>query len=227
MELKRLENKIIWGDCLDVMKRLPDKSVDLCLTDPPYGIGMDNSNKRVKPSRPNSYTQYADFRYPQADWDKKPIDEEYFSEIFRISKNQIIFGANYYSEYMPNGFGWIFWDKMNGKNNDFSDGEIIFKSVGVKTKMYNCSNFNGLHGGIDKVHPTQKPLRLIKNIVADFSDENDLILDCFLGSGTTAVACVELGRRFIGIERELRYCGIARKRVDAVARQGKLFQGAV
>lgn len=217
-------NKIIWGDCLEVMKRMPDKCVDLVLTDPPYGIGMDNSNKRVKPSRPKSYTQYKQFRYPQAVWDKKPISKEYFIHLFMVSKNQIIFGANYYSEYMPNGSGWIFWNKLNGRENDFSDGEIIYKSKGIITKMYDCSNFDGLNGGIDKIHTSQKPLKLMKMIVNDYSNPGDLILDPFLGSGTTAVAAYELGRRFIGIEKEFKYIGMARRRLDAVMSQGNLFR---
>lgn len=213
---------IYCGDCIEVMKDIPDKSIDAVITDPPYGIGMDNSNKRVKPSRPNSYTHYPDFRYPEATWDKDRVKKIYFDEIFRISKHQMIFGANYYCEYMPPGYGWVFWDKLNGDGNCFSDGEFIFANKGVQSRRYSISQFDGLNGGKDRVHPTQKPIKLLIEIIIDFTDPNALILDPFLGSGTTAVAAIRTGRRFIGIEISQEYVNLANKRVQAEMNQLKL-----
>ena len=145
-------------DCMDLMKQYPDKYFNLALVDPPYGIGMSNSNKRTKPSRPNSYTSiYKDFRYHDANWDNERPNKEYFDELFRVSKNQIIWGANYFCEYLPNGNGWIFWNKLNGLDNCFSDGEFAFSSKGVQCRYFECSVFHNLSGGKDRIHPTQKP----------------------------------------------------------------------
>ena len=222
MNLERMIGKIIWGDCLEWMKRLPDKSVDLVLTDPPYGIGESNEKNlsRGKKALPKNYGDYL--------WDIEKISKEYIDEIKRISKNQIIFGGNYYGEWLGDTSCYIVWDKDNG-DNDFADCELAWTSFKSAVRKITY-RWNGMLQGNMKnkeirQHPTQKPLPVMKWILQNYSKPNDLILDCFLGSGTTAVACVELGRRFIGIERELKYCSIARKRVDAVARQGKLFTG--
>ena len=211
--------KLMCGDCLDVMKGMDDNSIDAVITDPPYGIGMDNISKRTKPSRPNSYTIYPDFRYHKSDWDKKRIDKVYFDEIFRVSQKQIIFGANYYSSYMPLGFGWIFWDKINGDNNCFSDGEFVFASKGVQSRRFVCSAFDGLHGGKDREHPTQKPTKLMCWIIENYTNPTDAILDPFMGSGTTGVACVQTGRNFIGIEIDPTYFKIAERRIKDAQQQ--------
>jgi len=210
------------GDCLEVMKGIPDKSVDAVITDPPYGIGMDNSNKRTKPSRPNSYTQYPDFRYPKSDWDKLPISKSVFDAIFRISNDQVIFGANYYSSFLPSGFGWIFWDKINGDNNCFSDGEFAFASKGIQSRRFVCSAFDDLRGGKDRQHPTQKPTKLMRWVLENYTHEGDTILDPFMGSGTTGVACVQTGRNFIGIEIDEGYFKIAEKRIRDAQQQMRL-----
>jgi hypothetical protein len=121
------------GDCRDIIPDLP--KVDLVLTDPPYGIGMDNSNKRTKPSRPNSYTQYPDFRYHETDWDEKPITKELFDLVIASGNHQIIFGANYYPEYLFSSMGWIAWDKKLD-NSDFSDFELAFTSFERSAKIF-------------------------------------------------------------------------------------------
>ena len=156
---------------MEIMKGFSDKQFGLALVDPPYGIGMDNSSKRTKPSRPNSYTQYPDFRYHKTDWDKNRPTQEYFDELFRISKNQIIWGANYFCEYLPSGNGWIFWNKLNGLNNCFSDGEFAFSSKGVQSRYIECSTFDGLKGGKDRIHPTQKPVALYKWLLKNYAKE--------------------------------------------------------
>jgi len=220
MNFERMENKIVWGDCLSIMKRMPDKSVDLVVTDPPYGESL--------PKKSNNYGSCADMsrKATNDNWDDAIPDSRYFKEMMRVSKNQIIFGGNYYWENLYSTRCYIIWDKRGSLPSvPFAPTEFAWTSFNCMSKKYTILNHGFIRECEKAEHPTQKPLKLIKNIVADFSNENDLILDCFLGSGTTAVACVELGRRFIGIEKELRYVGIARKRVDAVARQGKLFQG--
>ena len=198
-------NKIIKGDCLEVMKKMPDKSVDLVLTDPPYG-GILNK-KSGHGSLKKSVKKYGD-----DDWDYKP-KKEYFDEIFRISKNQIIFGGNYFIDYLYPTSCWIVWNKLNGAT-DFADCELAWTSLNTAVRKFDKHS-----GDKDRFHPTQKPLELFKWIIANYSEEGQTILDPFLGSGTTAVACKHLKRNYIGIEISEKYCKIARQRL----RQETLF----
>jgi len=204
------------GDCLEIMKDIPDKSVDLVLTDPPYGIGMDNQKVRVKPNRPNTYLRAGENQYPINNWDKLPIDKVFFDEMFRVSKNQIIWGANYYCSFIPNGFGWLYWDKQMGENN-FSSGEFAFQSYFIKSSAF---SFPSMRVKGTRHHPTQKPVELIKWCIqqAKYHDIPLTILDPFMGSGTTGVACKELGRNFIGIEISPEYFKIAQQRINNTQR---------
>ncbi len=99
-------------DNMALMARYPDKYFDLAIVDPPYGIGMDNQIVRVKPNRPNTYLRAGENQYIKTNWDKEIPKKEYFNELFRVSKNQIIWGANYFCEFIPGGKGWIYWDKQ-------------------------------------------------------------------------------------------------------------------
>lgn len=205
--MKNLINKIICGDCLEVMKQIPDKSIDLVLTDPPYGIGIDGQKESYNPNNKKSARKKHDFM----DWDKAIPTKEYFDEIKRVSKNQIIFGANYFNEYLEQGHkGWIIWDK--GQHGlTMSDCEIIYSSFNKPTRVY-VYNRAELIRDVSQ-HPTQKPIKLMEKIIADNSKEGELILDCFAGSGSTLKACQRLNRNFIGVEREEKYCEIARQRL--------------
>lgn len=209
-------NKIIQGDCLEVMKLMKDKSVDLVLTDPPYGIGInkkDNSTfaklKHIA-RKPNSET-----------WDNRAMERRYFDEIFRISKNQIVFGANYYWDYFYSTQCYIIWDKVGSipimiKNYPFALTEFAWTSfIKRMSKRYVIRNVGFIRDSNDirEEHPTQKPTELFGAILNDFSNEGDLILDPFLGSGTTAVACKMLKRNYIGIEISPVYCKIAEERL--------------
>ncbi len=192
-------------DYINLMARTPDKFYDLAIVDPPYGIGMSNSNKRTKPSRPNSYTHYPDFRYHETYWDNERPTYEYFIEIFRVSKNQIIWGANYFCEHLPSGNGWIFWNKKNGLNNCFSDGEFAYTSKGIQSKYFECSVFHNLNGGKDRIHPTQKPIKLYKWLLENYAKEGDKILDTHLGSQSSRIAAYKLGFDFVGCEIDPEY----------------------
>ena len=166
----------IQGDCMDVMNS--GEKWDLAVVGPPYGIGMSNSNKRTKPSRPNSYTTiYKDFRYHKTNWDDSRPTKEYFNLLFNKSDNQIIWGANYFCEFLPSGKGWIFWNKLNGLDNCFSDGEFAFSSKGVQSKYFECSVFHNLSGGKDRIHPTEKPIALYRWIFKNYAKPTDHILD--------------------------------------------------
>ena len=192
--------KLYNADCMELLKQTPDKYYSLALVDPPYGIGMSNSNKRTKPSRPNSYTKYADFRYHEANWDNERPTAEYFEQLFRVSKEQVIFGANYFCEYLPSGKGWLFWNKLNGLDNCFSDGEFAFTSKGIQSKYFECSVFHNLRGGKDRIHPTQKPVKVLQKLIEIFTDEGDVVIDPCCGSGATLRAARELNRPSYGFE---------------------------
>jgi len=136
--------------------------------------------------------------------------------MFRVSKNQIIFGGNYFIEYLKNSPCWIFWDKDN-QESFFADGELAWTSFKTRTRKFKWRWFGMLQEDMKnkefREHPTQKPVELMKWILLNYSKENDLILDPFLGSGTTAVACQNLHRNFIGIEISPEYCEIAKSRL--------------
>jgi site-specific DNA-methyltransferase (adenine-specific) len=213
-------NQIINADCMDILKELPDKYIDLVLTDPPYGIGEAAGKNK---SRSNLAVAKD---YGNKDWDCKIPDKEVFDEIFRVSKNQIIFGGNYFVEYLTNSSCWLVWDKNNG-TNDFADCELAWTSFKSAVRKY-LWTWNGMlqqdmKNKDIRIHPTQKPLRLFEMILRDYSNENDLILDCFSGSGTTAIACHNLKRRFICIEKDKDYYEASLERLWNAQRQMKLF----
>jgi site-specific DNA-methyltransferase (adenine-specific) len=210
-------------DNMQLMAQYPDKHFELAICDPPYGIGMDNSNKRTKPSRPNSYTKYADFRYHRTDWDKECPTKEYFNELFRVSKNQIIWGANYFCDFLPSGCGWIFWNKLNGIDNCFSDGEFAFSSKGVQSKYFECSTFDGTKGGKDRIHPTEKPIKLYKWLLDKYAKAGDKILDTHLGSGSIAIACHDYKYHLTACELDSDYFAAMQTRVENHLKQSVLF----
>lgn len=207
-------NKIYNMDCIDGMKQISDKSVDLVLTDPPYGIGENNERNlsRGTLAKPGDYGHY--------EWDKKRIEKKYFDEIFRISKNQIIFGGNYYIDFLHPSMCWIVWDKDNG-GCDFADCELAWTSFNKAVRKFKWK-WHGFfqeytnHRKEKRYHPTQKPLALFEWILEKYSKPGDLILDPFVGSGTTAIACKKLKRNFICIDINPKYCDITNDRLDKV-----------
>lgn len=222
-------NQIIHGDCLSVMKSWPDNCVDLVLTDPPYGKKYARGKRGwgVCNNRP---------KYKDVQWDIKPT-VKVFNEINRMSTNQIIFGGNYFTDILSPSNGWIFWDKIGTTVNKsvFTDGELAWTSFNRVIKKYTLRMMGFINDSKDvRQHPTQKPLELFLEIVRDYSEPTDLILDPFCGSGTTCVAAKMLGRNYIGIDISKEYCEIARMRIKAVetgvpvqeqkAGQGSLFE---
>ena len=190
-EKEMIVNHIYCGDCLEVMKDMEDNSVDLVLTDPPYGIGIANNPFRQK--------------FKKSNWDNSTPSIEYFNEIFRISKEQIIWGGNYFD--LPKSQCFYIWDKLQPQNFSSAMCEMAWVSKQSPAKM-----FKKWVVSIIKYHPTQKPLELMVWCLS-FFPEAKTILDPFLGSGTTAVACKELGRNYIGIEISPEYCKIAERRL--------------
>ena len=225
------ENGILYnGDCLDIMASFKDKSVDLILTDPPYGIGTAMNGKvgGAKPFGKGGKVGGGNCVEPTAygyqEWDKEIPKKECFDNMFRVSKNQIMFGGNFFVEYLHNSPCWIVWDKVNGKTN-FADCELAWTSFKKSVKQYTIL-WNGMlrvEKRYKRVHPTQKPITLFVRILDDFSKDNEIILDPFLGSGTTAVACEKMSRRWIGIEISERYCKASAERIKEEIKQLKLF----
>jgi len=207
--------KLYHGDCKDLMYHL--KPVDLILTDPPYGIGEAAGKNRSRGKAAIAKD------YGNKKWDNSIPDKQTFHLMLSGSKNQIIFGGNYFVEYLTNSPCWLVWDKRNGKT-DFADCELAWTSFKTAVRKFDFT-WNGMirEGREKKYHPTQKPLLLFCRILANYSKETDTVLDPFLGSGTTALACEQLGRQWIGIEKEEEYCEIAAKRIRQEAEQLKLF----
>lgn len=217
-------NKIIHSDCMDILKQLPDKCIDLVLTDPPYGIGIEKMH--FTNGLQGGVCQKND--YSNCFKDEK-LSREIFEELFRISKNQIIFGGNYYTEYLKSTPSWLVWNKKgDGRySTDFADGELAWTSFNKPLKIYHYLWSGMIQQDMKnkekRIHPTQKPLKLFEMILRDSSNENDLILDCFSGSGTTAVACHNLNRRFICIEKDEDYYKASVERLENAKAQMKLF----
>jgi DNA modification methylase len=205
------------GDCLEILP-LIDK-VDLVLTDPPYGI------KIGKQSQGKGGGIAKKINYGDNDWDDNIPDKAIFDMILK-TKNAIICGGNYFVEYLNNSPCWLVWDKKNGKT-DFADCELIWTNFKTSVGKYEFKWSGMLQENMKnkekRFHPTQKPVMLFYQILEDYSEDNMLILDPFLGSGTTAIACEKLGRRWIGIEISEKYCEIARQRIKAESDQFKMF----
>lgn len=212
-------NKIYCGDCLDLMKEMEDNSVDLVLTDPPYGIGECGAKNHTREGACDPTY------YMIKDWDFVKPSADYFEELQRISKNQIIFGGNYFANILPASSCWLVWDKDN--SGDFADCELCWTSFKTAVRKYKW-RWNGMlqedmKRKEKREHPTQKPEKLIRKIIEDYSEEGQTIFDPFLGSGTTAVACINTGRNFIGIEKDADYFEIAQKRIKEAQGQTRLF----
>lgn len=207
--IEQFENKIINADCLDILKQLPDKCIDLVLTDPPYGL-----NKKFKGGKSGkmNFNSIVD-----KGWDFTP-DKKVFEEIVRVSKNQIIWGGNYFADMLPPSRCWIVWDKMIAEDFSLAMLELAWTSFDKNAKIFRYASEKDF-----RLHPTQKPLQLFKKCIAEYSKEGDLIADFFSGSGTTAVACWELKRRFLCTEKDFDYWKASCKRLEDSQRQGVLF----
>lgn len=215
----------IIGDSLAGMKALPDKCITLILTDPPYGIGeslkdhkgrgrYDFGGKSANQAAPNK--RWATSKdYGHYAWDKERISKEFFDEMFRVSKNQIIFGGNYYTDYLYPTPCWIVWDKDNG-DNDFADCELAwcsFKSA-VRKFKYRWMGLlqEDMKNKEERFHPTQKPVALFEWLLEKYSQPGDIIFDPFLGSGTALIAARKTGRLGLGFELNPDYEAAIRKR---------------
>jgi site-specific DNA-methyltransferase (adenine-specific) len=220
--------KLIRGDCMDVMKNYPDNYFDLAIVDPPYWIGEDGSKNVTRgktvfgkaKAEAKNYKSFAGF-------DNEPPSIEYFKELFRVSKNQIIWGANHFMQNICLGSScWVVWDKDNGLS-DFADCELAYTSFKTAVRKFKFT-WNGMLQGDMKnkelrIHPTQKPVKLYDWILENYSKPGQKILDTHLGSGSSAIAAHYFGCEFVGIELDDYYFKAASERFKNATAQVSLF----
>ena len=188
-------------DCMEGMREFHDGFFDLAIVDPPYGIGRDGQKKTTGG---NGGRKAHDFK----GWDNARPDSEYFKELFRVSKNQIIWGANYFSNLLPPTMGWIMWGK--GQRINQSDGELAFTSFNRALRIVEINRVALLMEGT--IHPTQKPIALYEWLLRNYAKPGDKILDTHLGSGSSRIAAYKLGFDFWGFEIDEDYFRDADKR---------------
>jgi len=199
---------------MDLMARYEDNYFDLAIVDPPYGYGDKKTN-------------ILNFRQKEQhrDWNTAPTDS-YFIELFRVSKNQIIWGGNYFSFIWSfGGRCFIYWHKGNPVEN-FADGELAWTSFDKNAKQFDYRYYGNLEGNTStgvKFHPTQKPVALYEWLLMNYAKENDKILDTHLGSGSIAIACHNLGYELTGCELDKDYYEAAIKRIEQHKQQQRLF----
>lgn len=196
------------GDCLEVLPTI--HKADAVITDPPYGIGEDGGACRTRGK--NGYS-----KHEALGWDSSRPTKLAFDQMLRTSETVVIWGGNYFADLLPPTMGWLYWRKLMG--GDFSDGELAWTSRNKALREFvKCPK------GIDKAHPCQKPIELMEWCIDTVRvPVGGIVVDPFMGSGTTGVACANLGRKFIGIEMETKYFDIACERISAAYSQGRLF----
>lgn len=215
MKAEQLGNiKLYNGDCMEVMKTFMDKQFNLAIVDPPYGINFANT-----------HTGNGWIVRESKDWDKEIPSAEYFAELRRVSKNQIIWGANYMTEHLPPSMGWIFWDKGQ-RNFSLADGELAYTSYQRALRVFTMAR--GAHKAEDdktggKVHPTQKPVMLYKWLLQNYAKQGDTILDTHFGSLSIGIACHDMGFELTAIELDKDYYEAGKKRLMNHQRQLTIF----
>ncbi|HEC36629.1 hypothetical protein LCGC14_1312350 [marine sediment metagenome] len=193
-------NSLYNMDCLEGMQEFPDKFFDLAIVDPPYGIGESGGQFRGRKGQGHRVL-------PKKERDNETPKREYFSELLRISKNQIIWGGNYFTDKLPVSRCWIYWDKLMG--GDFSDGELAWTSFdAVLRKFTKCNKYHG------KIHPTQKPVQLYKWLLRNYATSDMKIIDTHVGSGGSIIAFEDFGCEWIGFEIDKDYYEAATKRIE-------------
>ena len=199
-------------DCMEGMKQYPDKYFDLAIVDPVYGdvtrggYFCNRATGKVKPKG-----------YHTALWQQEKTNKEYFGELFRVSKNQIIWGGNYFANSLPESQCWIVWDKRHPEGVKYADGELAWTSFNSALRIFRFL-WNGMiqeNMGGDKekrIHPTQKPVAMYEWILRNYAKEGDKILDTHVGSGSSRIACEKLGFDFVGYEIDPEYWRLEEER---------------
>ena len=206
-------------DNMELMKRYPDNYFDLAIVDPPYGI---TGNKEIGFGDKKSGRINRENKWGNKNWDETRPAKEYFEELKRVSKNQIIWGGNYFADILPPSEKWLIWDKMQRVNQ--SDCELAYTSFKGALRIYqfHCSKLQGFQNP-NRFHPTEKPVQLYKWIVDNYAKPNDKILDTHLGSGSIAIACHDYGFELTACELDFDYYDKAIQRIKNHVSQQKLF----
>lgn len=210
-------------DCMELLKATPDKFYDLAIVDPPYGIGEngDRNKSRGKLASSQNYKAFAG-------GDISAPDVEYFNELVRVSKNQIIWGANHFADRLPcpKSPCWVVWDKVNGET-DFADSELAYTSFKSAVRNFRFQWQGMLQGDMKnkeiRIHPTQKPVKLYEWLLTNYAKQGDKILDTHLGSGSHAIACNNLGFELTACELDKDYFEASVKRIRQATAQERLF----
>lgn len=210
-------------DCMEAMRQMQDKCFDLAVVDPPYGIGENGESNKTR----SCLAKSKDYK-PFFGKDLEPPESEYFLELIRVSKNQIIFGANHFANKIPNPSSscWIVWDKENGEN-DFADCELAYTSFKTSVRIFRFRWQGMLQGNMKnkefRIHPTQKPVALYAWIFSHYANPGDKVLDTHLGSGSSRIAAYEAGLDFVGFEIDKDYFEKQEERFAAHIAQCSLF----
>lgn len=208
-------------DCLKAMREMPDKSFDLAIVDPEYGINASSGGVGGKYLR----LKFESGQFTKKNWDNKPPSAEYFEQLFRVSKSQIIWGGNYFS--LPPSKCFIVWDKGAGfRNRSFAECELAWSNLSKNTKIF---NYDPLAKGDyqNKIHETQKPVALYKWLLQNYAKPGDRILDTHLGSGSSRIAAYDLGFDFVGFELDKNYFEAGNERFARHIRQPTFFESPI
>jgi len=216
--------KLYNADCMELLKNTPDKFYELAIVDVPYGIGEngDRNKSRGKLAIAQDYKAFAG-------GDKEPPSLEYFNELVRVSKNQIIWGANHFADRLPcpKSPCWIVWDKVTG-DSDFADSELAYTSFKTAVRNFRFQWSGMLQGDMknkeQRIHPTQKPVKLYEWLLTNYAKQGDKILDTHLGSMSSVIACHNLGFEITGCELDKDYFEAGIKRVEQSQKQTRLFE---
>ena len=222
MKVTKIGNATIMNvDCMEYMRTLPDKFFDLAIVDPPYGIGMDRGKIGIDgTAKANNYLK--------KDWDGFAPTHEYFNELTRVSKNQIIWGANHFADALPcpKSPCWIVWDKEK-VGGLFADSELAWTSFKTVVRNFKYQWHGMLQGDMKnkeaRIHPTQKPIKLYEWILTNYAKPGQTIFDSHMGSGSSAIAANNLGFEYVGCELDEDYYNAACERIAKHAQQERLF----
>jgi len=196
-------------DCIPELKKFKENHFDIAIVDPPYGIGM-GGNAQIKSisNRPN----WKGNKYDIKKWDNARPTKDYFDEIKLKCENQIIWGGNYFTDYLFPSKGWLVWDKNFSHNKNFSHGEIAWTSFNTILRLFKFSA-TGINFSQNKIHPTEKPVALYRWILKHYAYKGNKIIDTHLGSGSNAIACLDYGINFTGYEIDADYFQDIKKRI--------------
>ena len=211
-------------DCMVGLKEFPDKFFDLAIVDPPYGDKVGGHGYKSN-CMSGGVAKY--HTYHTSVWGMDRPDGSYFQELFRVSKNQIVWGGNYFADLLPTSQCWIVWDKKKPEGVHYADAELAWTSFDRATKIFRFA-WNGMiqedmKHKEKKIHPTQKPVKLYEWIIDNFSCEGETILDTHVGSASSLIACSNKNHKYLGFEIDPEYYALARKRLDSETSQYSIF----